>query len=140
VQVAGIDHSPTMLQAAKNRNSAAIARGKVDLRAGSVSALPWPDAWFDKAVAVNSFQFWPEPAHDLAEVRRVLKPGALLIIVIRGQKAGSNSRYAGADRGEEYLARALQELEQTGFVEISHETRDAWPAPAICVRARKPPG
>jgi SAM-dependent methyltransferase len=136
-RVAGMDHSATMLKSATRRNSAAIARRKVDLRAGSVGKLPWPDASFDKAVAVNSFQFWPEPMHDLVEVARVLKLGGTLLLVIRGRKAGSNSRYAGADRGEEHLARALQVLPGAGFIDISHETRATWPAPSICVRAHK---
>jgi ubiquinone/menaquinone biosynthesis C-methylase UbiE len=136
--VAGIDHSATMLERAQRRNAHALKEGRIELKLGSVARMPWPDGNFDKIVAVNSFQFWPDPARDLLEVRRALKPGGLLLIVIRGRKAKSNSKFAGADRGEQYLARALEQLPLARFVDIAHETRDAWPYPAICVRARKP--
>jgi len=136
--VAGIDHSATMFEQAQHRNAEALRERRVELTCRSVAELPWLDGSFDKIVAVNSFQFWPEPARNLEEVRRVMKPGALLLLVIRGRKANSNATFAGADRGEQYLSRALFELPHAGFDEITHQTREAWPYPAICVRARKP--
>lgn len=135
--VAGIDHSATMLKQAQHRNAHALKEGRVELKLGSVARIPWSEHSFDKIVAVNSFQFWPDPARDLQEVRRVLKAGALLVVVIRGRKVGSNSKFAGADRGEQYLARALEQLPRAGFADITCETCDAWPYPAICIRARR---
>ena len=78
--VAGVDPSPEMVEQARARNTAAIERGRVDLRRGSVESLPFDDDTFDKAVAVNSMQVWPDPANGLREIRRVMKPGAKLAL------------------------------------------------------------
>jgi ubiquinone/menaquinone biosynthesis C-methylase UbiE len=74
--VAGIDLSQEMVEQARARNAAAIESGHVDLGRGSVESLPFDDDAFDKALAVNSMQVWPDPAAGLREMRRVMKPGA----------------------------------------------------------------
>jgi SAM-dependent methyltransferase len=74
--VAGIDLSQDMVEQARARNAAAIESGRVDLRRGSVESLPFDDDAFDKALAVNSMQVWPDPAAGLREMRRTMKPGA----------------------------------------------------------------
>jgi ubiquinone/menaquinone biosynthesis C-methylase UbiE len=74
--VAGIDPSQEMVEQARARNTDAIESGRVDLRRGSVETLPFDDATFDKALAVNSMQVWPDPSGGLREMRRVMKPGA----------------------------------------------------------------
>ena len=74
--IAGIDPSQEMVAQARARNAAAIESGRVDLRRGSVGSLPFDDGTFDKALAVNSVQVWPDPVAGLREIRRVMKPGA----------------------------------------------------------------
>ena len=74
--VAGIDPSREMVEQARARNTATIERGRIDLRRGSVESLPFDDDAFNKALAVNSMQIWPDPAAGLREMRRVMKPGA----------------------------------------------------------------
>ena len=51
------------------------SRGHVDLRHGSVESLPFDDNCFDKALAINSMQVWPNAATGLREMLRVMKPG-----------------------------------------------------------------
>lgn len=80
--VAGIDLSKMMVQAARKRNAAAIRAGLVDLKQGDVSALPYPDESFDKALAIHSIMFWSEPVECLKALRRVLRPGGVLAITI----------------------------------------------------------
>jgi ubiquinone/menaquinone biosynthesis C-methylase UbiE len=82
-RIAGIDLSPLMVAQATRRNRQAVQAGRVELRCGSVSALPFADRSFDRVVAVNAFQFWPTPLHDLREVRRVLAPGGRLVLGMR---------------------------------------------------------
>ena len=74
--VAGIDPSREMVEQARARNATAIQNGRVDLRQGSVDSLPFDDNSFDKALAINSMQVWPDPAVGLREMRRVMKSGA----------------------------------------------------------------
>ena len=71
--VAGVDPSREMVEQARTRNAKAI-KG-VGLRHGSVESLPFVDNTFDKALAINSMQAWPDAIAGLREIRRVLKPG-----------------------------------------------------------------
>jgi SAM-dependent methyltransferase len=77
---AGIDISETMVNEAKRFNAAQIADGRVDLRIASSSRVPFPNAEFDRALTVNTLYFWPDPAVDLREIRRVLKSGGKLVL------------------------------------------------------------
>ena len=86
--VAGVDQSQEMIRQAAARNSSALRKRRVDLRYGSVQKLPFADATFDKALAINSMQVWPDARAGLQEIRRVLKPGgtvALCFTVNSGQ-------------------------------------------------------
>jgi SAM-dependent methyltransferase len=78
--VCGIDPSPAMYRQASRRAGAA---GRADLRIGEVSSLPWPNDAFDGILAVNTAQFWPDPAGDVAEAMRVLAPGGRVVIALR---------------------------------------------------------
>jgi SAM-dependent methyltransferase len=75
--IAGVDPSPLMVATARRRNPGS------DLREGNASRLPWPDAHFDAAVALHCWQFWDDPAHSLHEIRRVMKPNARLVMILR---------------------------------------------------------
>jgi ubiquinone/menaquinone biosynthesis C-methylase UbiE len=67
-----------MVEQACARNSIAIHNGCVDLRRGSVDSLPFDDNSFEKALAINSMQVWPDAAAGLQEIRRVMKPAGRL--------------------------------------------------------------
>jgi ubiquinone/menaquinone biosynthesis C-methylase UbiE len=88
--VAGIDHSEDMLQQALKRNAAAIRAGRVEVRQGNVSALPYDDNSFDKVIAVETFYFWPNPVANLKEVSRVMRPGGLVALAMEGSKETPN--------------------------------------------------
>jgi ubiquinone/menaquinone biosynthesis C-methylase UbiE len=79
-KVAGIDLSREMVEQACARNSIAIHNGCVDLRRGSVDSLPFDDNSFEKALAINSMQVWPDAAAGLQEIRRVMKPAGRLAL------------------------------------------------------------
>jgi ubiquinone/menaquinone biosynthesis C-methylase UbiE len=78
--VAGIDLSREMVEQARIRNAPAIREGRVDLRYGSVASLPFHDGGFDKALAINSMQVWPDASAGLLEMRRVMKPGGRIAL------------------------------------------------------------
>jgi ubiquinone/menaquinone biosynthesis C-methylase UbiE len=77
--IAGADPARPMVRAAARRNRAAVARGQVHLSAAPAADLPWGTATFDGALAVNSIQMWEPLDRSLAEVARVLRPGAQLV-------------------------------------------------------------
>ena len=58
--VAGVDQSQEMVRQAAARNADALRNRRVDLRYGSAERLPFADHTFDKALAINSMQAWPD--------------------------------------------------------------------------------
>lgn len=78
--VAGLDYSGEMIEQAMARNRRGVASGRVDLRRGSVENLPFENDRFDKALAINSMQVWPDAIAGLREMRRVLKPGGRIAL------------------------------------------------------------
>ena len=79
-RVAGIDPSEEMVEQAKARNAAGIVTGRVELRRGSVERLPYENASFDKAMAINSMQVWSDATTGLHETRRILRSGGSIAL------------------------------------------------------------
>jgi SAM-dependent methyltransferase len=120
--VGGVDPSRVMLNQACARNAAALAEGRLDLRLGSADALPFDDASFDVAFAVNSAQVWPNPVAGLMEIRRCLRPGGRVALAFTAH-AGRLPRDAAAL------------LEEAGFDGSRSLERDK----VRCTTARRPP-
>src|SRR5688500_7593107 len=51
--VAGIEISEPMLKLARRRFQAEVRQGRMEVKEGSASAIPYPDASFDRVAAVN---------------------------------------------------------------------------------------
>ncbi|MDA8520171.1 class I SAM-dependent methyltransferase [Acidovorax sp. NCPPB 4044] len=77
--VTGIDPSALMQRRAAARNDAAILEGRMTLVEGVAGLLPFDDASFDAALAIDTLHFWPDPLAGVLEVRRVLRPGACFL-------------------------------------------------------------
>jgi len=88
--VYGIDHSPESVALSRQSNIAAVERGRVDVRQGSVSQLPFADDTFDLATAIETHFYWPDLRADMREILRVLKPGGTLVIVAEVYKGGKH--------------------------------------------------
>jgi SAM-dependent methyltransferase len=130
--VTGVDNSSVMVEQARRRNASAIRAERVDLRYGSVELLPFVDDAFDRALAVNSQHHWPNPTANLREVRRVLKPGGVIVIA-------EQPVWAEADADDCRFASDLaSRLAAAGFEQIEVVTRRMRPAPTICVRGVNP--
>lgn len=76
-RVVAIDESEAMLGAARTRLE---GMDNVELRAGSVEALPIDDGALDAAVLSLVLHYVPEPASALAEAARVLRAGGRLLV------------------------------------------------------------
>lgn len=77
-RVIAVDESGAMLTAARRRLS---GFENVDVRSGSVEALPIEDDELDVALLFMVTHLVLEPHKVLAEVHRVLKPGARLVVL-----------------------------------------------------------
>jgi ubiquinone/menaquinone biosynthesis C-methylase UbiE len=82
-RLSGLDVAPAAARVAARRCRALIAAGRVDLRAGDGAALPWEASTFDAAFSVHTLYFWPDPAQQLRELRRVLRGGGRLVLGFR---------------------------------------------------------
>ena len=122
-RLAGVDLSPTMVSQARRRNAAAVAAGRVDLRLGEASQLPFTTASFDKAFSIHSVYFWAQPMAALREVRRVLKPGGWLLLTLLPKAGSAGAADSGTAEFHPYTGADVQALlSEAGFV--ADEIRD----------------
>lgn len=89
-RVNGIDYSDESVAVARETNQHAIQQGRVDVQLGTVSQLPYPDETFDLVTAVETHYYWPDLAHDVAEVKRVLEPGGRFVIIAETYRGRRN--------------------------------------------------
>ena len=74
--VEATDFSPKMIETAKKKNIPGNVRFSVE----DATALSFPDRAFDAVVISNALHIMPEPERVLANIKRVLKPGGILIV------------------------------------------------------------
>ncbi len=141
-KVYGVDYSRDSVAVATRTNRQWIARGRVEIREGSVSQLPFPEDMFDVITAVETHFWWPDLPAGMRELRRVLKPGGRLIIIAEIYKGAAGKT---AQLAEKYLALSgmtLLSVEEhrelftsAGYsdVEITEEPGKGW----ICGVGRK---
>ena len=87
-KVCGVDYASGSVAVSRSKNANLIKSGRVDIREGSVSQLPFPDSSFDLALAVETQYYWPDLVNDMKEVRRVLKTGGRLVVIAETYKGG----------------------------------------------------
>jgi ubiquinone/menaquinone biosynthesis C-methylase UbiE len=80
-KVYGIDYSEESVAASKRTNAGVIDGGRVEIRQGSVSELPFSDSMFDLVTGVETHFWWPDLHGDVREVFRVVKPGGTLVLI-----------------------------------------------------------
>jgi demethylmenaquinone methyltransferase/2-methoxy-6-polyprenyl-1,4-benzoquinol methylase len=72
--VVGIDQSPQMLAAARERFTR-VDPGRVELLEGQAEALPFPDASFDALTFTYLLRYVDDPQATMRELARVVRPG-----------------------------------------------------------------
>ena len=123
-RVYGVDFSEASVAASRRTNRALINAGRVEIKHGSVSALPFPDEMFDLVTAIQTHFFWPDLLTDLQEVRRVLRPCGTVAIVSSAlrleNRMQANNRWSDLVRIEYHCTDGLRELMSAAeFAEIS---------------------
>ncbi|MGB9030921.1 MAG: class I SAM-dependent methyltransferase [Acidobacteriaceae bacterium] len=142
-KVYGVDHSEDSVAATRKTNAQSIDDGRVEIRQGSVSQLPFSGPMFDLVTAVETHFFWPNLPEDVREVWRVLKPGGTAIVIAEIYK-GANT--AVSKLAEKYSSRSgmtvltvdehRELLENAGFrdVQVDVDANKGW----ICAIGKKP--
>lgn len=83
-RICGVDPSEQMRDLASRPHRAEIIAGRIDLRLGTAADTGFPDAEFDRVVAVNNVAIWPDLRAGLAELHRVTRPGGQVLIAWHG--------------------------------------------------------
>jgi arsenite methyltransferase len=119
--VVGIEVSEAMLIHAGRRFRREVGHGHLQLRQASVTAIPYEDETFDRALSVQTIYFWPDPAAGLRELHRTLKPGGRLVVATEAPEEMEQRSYArhGFELFDRTALRAL--LEQAGFSDVIAE-------------------
>jgi demethylmenaquinone methyltransferase/2-methoxy-6-polyprenyl-1,4-benzoquinol methylase len=73
--VVGIDQSPEMLAAGRERVERAGLSGRIELREGRAEALPFDDGQFDAVTFTYLFRYVDDVPATLRELARVVRPG-----------------------------------------------------------------
>lgn len=119
----GVEISDTMVAVAREQNRAHLQQGRVELHLASVERLPFPDATFDRALAVNTVYFWPDQLAALIEVRRVLRADGWLVLASMTPETSAQSPTARPEHGFQVpdRDRLLSLHRQAGFRGIDCE-------------------
>lgn len=139
VYLSGIDPSELMVRLARRRLRRRIDAGRADVSLASSAKIPHADGRFDAAFAVHVVYFWTDPLADLAEIRRVLRPGGRLLL---GYRPRDEETLASLPASV-YALRSSDEIEgllgESGFIEIRSVERRIGGAPYVYTGARCPP-
>jgi ubiquinone/menaquinone biosynthesis C-methylase UbiE len=90
LEVTGLDLDPAMIGRARANTDRAPngEERRPSLLVGDVAALAFPDGSFDLVVSTLSMHHWADPTAGLAEIGRVLRPGARALIWEFGPASG----------------------------------------------------
>lgn len=119
--VIGVDHSPAMLEEARCRLTNDGVSG-VELRLGEMTHLPLPDASVGCVVANMVLHHAADPATVLAEIRRVLIPGGILLLADLARHERESAREQLADQWLGFEEAELDSwLKLAGFAAVTIE-------------------
>lgn len=113
--VAGVAPSQTMQRTASDRLAVLPGVDLREIRIGFERPLAWPDSSFEVVVAIHSFQFWTDPLESIREIRRVLKPGGRLVLVLRAHPNPPHWLPNAISRSPNEATEVMGLLRQNGF-------------------------
>lgn len=131
-KLAGIDHSPEMVELSGKVNRQEIKNGRVEIINASVTELPYNNETMDIVTANETVQFWPDIEKSFAEIFRILTQGGNFIIYNRYPSEGTKWwKIAKLKSSDDFYS----VLEKAGFkhTEIDLASRKAW----IIVKSEK---
>lgn len=137
-KVIAVDYSEVSVAKAKEYNKEKIDSGKMIVQQGDVSNLNLPAESFDLATAFETVYFWPGLEKCFAQVYKILKPGAIFMIVNESDGTDDASlKFEKIIDGMKChtVEQISSALKAAGFAEVTSDHYDG--KPWITVIARK---
>lgn len=137
----GVDLNPEYIEVAKLLRQWTGLNDRVDYQVASATSLPFADAWFNAATMLHVGMNIPDKAGVMAEVLRVLRPGAVFVVYDVMQVGGGEPRFPvawAADASTSFLVSPgayRQALSAAGFT-VESETRRTELALEVFARMR----
>jgi len=94
--VVGIDQSPEMLAAGRDRVAHAGLNERIELREGRAEDLPFADGEFDAATFTYLLRYVDDVPATLSELARVVRPGGFVVAEITNRHSLAAFGYGGA--------------------------------------------
>jgi ubiquinone/menaquinone biosynthesis C-methylase UbiE len=135
--IEGIDFSQTMLNQAFRINKHFISKGKVRLRNGDCSSLPFDNESFNKLCTVNTLYFWKEPDEYFNEMFRVIKPKGKIVIGFRDNKQMSTLNLSKDIFSSYSQEEVVKLLSDAGFYGTHIKEKEGVPFVSYCAIANK---
>ena len=129
--IAGIDHSPVMLEQATTKNKKFIESKKADLNCGTVWDLNYPDEYFDIIFGSNVHFFWEDPTMEFQKLYSYLKPAGRLIMVFQPRWAKSEEQV------KEIAENTKEQYEEVGLKNIEYDFKPMKPVTCIYISGQK---
>ena len=86
LEIHGIDISKESYQTTKRINRESVQNGSVQLKIGSVEALPYQNQYFDVVFAIQTHLFWKDLKKGFQEIYRVMSSHSILVVASEKDK------------------------------------------------------
>jgi len=139
-EIHGLDLSNGQL--ARCRSFAQRRRWSVALHQGNAEALPFQDAAFDGVLHIGGINFFDDKAKAIAEMARVAKPGAKVVICDEGERAARGYEitlpgFRYSFKGDREAVKPPVDLVPPGMEEVTLD-ETVWKGWFYCLEFRKP--
>ena len=108
---------------ASERNKQLVAAGKLQIYCHDASHTSFAANSFDAVVTINTVYFWQQPAVQIAELKRILRPDAVLLIGFRPRSEMQPLSFTQEVFQLYEPEDVIQLLESNGFRKLKHEAR-----------------
>jgi len=129
--IAGIDHSPVMLEQATKKNRKNIERKKAELKCGTVWDLEYPEEHFDIIFGCNVHFFWENPILEFLKLYSFLKQDGRLIMVFQPRWAKSEEQV------KQIAENTKEQYEEVGLKNIEYDFKPMKPVTCIYISGQK---